>query len=276
MQLDKPIERASGGDPLLLYKILHLLFFPLLWILCALHLESKKNYQHGLDVGPLQFQFFQLQECFTNPFTNLSLCFRITGKTPGPIACNNFVKNIFVCIGHCVNVLARCDSIFSLLRCHAAWNKSCTQLSLSQILFQNLKNYSLGDVQRFCHHSWCDLTSFLTKSATAAMFTSVWVNYGRPPLSSSSTSFLLSQNQEYHLETFDWFRASFPKHFATILVFLSQIDQVWHKILWQLSVHFCHPRCIKNTDLTRQVITRTLSKINKQNSVCEWMLVDST
>jgi len=27
-QLDKLVERASGGDPLLLYKILHLLFFP--------------------------------------------------------------------------------------------------------------------------------------------------------------------------------------------------------------------------------------------------------
>jgi len=27
-QLDEPDERASGGDPLLLYKILHLLFFP--------------------------------------------------------------------------------------------------------------------------------------------------------------------------------------------------------------------------------------------------------
>jgi len=28
-QLDEPAECASGGDPLLLYKILHLLFFPL-------------------------------------------------------------------------------------------------------------------------------------------------------------------------------------------------------------------------------------------------------
>jgi len=27
MQLDEPAECASGGDPLLLYKILHLLFF---------------------------------------------------------------------------------------------------------------------------------------------------------------------------------------------------------------------------------------------------------
>jgi hypothetical protein len=29
-QLDEPVECASGSDPLLVYKILHLLFFPLL------------------------------------------------------------------------------------------------------------------------------------------------------------------------------------------------------------------------------------------------------
>jgi hypothetical protein len=38
-QLDEPPEGASGGDPLLLYKILHLLFF----LLCALSLESRKK-----------------------------------------------------------------------------------------------------------------------------------------------------------------------------------------------------------------------------------------
>jgi hypothetical protein len=32
-------------------------------------------------------------------------------------------------------------------------NKTCTQLSLSEILFQT---YTLGDVQRFCNHSLCD------------------------------------------------------------------------------------------------------------------------
>jgi len=32
-------------------------FFPVVGILCALHLESRKNYQHGLDAGPLEFQF---------------------------------------------------------------------------------------------------------------------------------------------------------------------------------------------------------------------------
>jgi hypothetical protein len=35
-QLDEPFECASGGDSLLLYKILHLLFFPLVRIPCAL------------------------------------------------------------------------------------------------------------------------------------------------------------------------------------------------------------------------------------------------
>jgi len=52
--------------------------------------------------------------------------------------------------------------------------------------------------------------SFLTKSATATMFTSVRVNFGRPPLSSSSTSYLPPRNRGYHLKTFDQFRASFP------------------------------------------------------------------
>jgi hypothetical protein len=86
------------------------------------------------------------------------LCFRVIGKTPGLISHNKFVKEIFVCIDHHDNVLARCDSIYPLLRCQAVWNKTCTQLPLSQILLQNPNNYSLGDVQRFCYHSWCDLT----------------------------------------------------------------------------------------------------------------------
>jgi hypothetical protein len=52
--------------------------------------------------------------------------------------------------------------------------------------------------------------SFLTKSATAAMFISVRVNYRWPPLSSSSTSSFPSWNWEYHLKMFDWFTALFP------------------------------------------------------------------
>jgi hypothetical protein len=78
-QLDEPAECASGGDPLLLYKILYLLFFPLAGILCSLRLESRKNYQYGFDVGPLEFQFLLPKGCLTNPFRTLSLCFRVIG-----------------------------------------------------------------------------------------------------------------------------------------------------------------------------------------------------
>ena len=75
------------------------------------------------------------------------------------IVTNNFVRKIFVCIGRRNNISARCDSIFPLLRCQGVWKKKpCSQLSLSQILFQNPKNYSLGDVQRFCYHSCWDST----------------------------------------------------------------------------------------------------------------------
>ena len=42
-QLDEPVECVSGGGLLLLYKILHLLFSPLVRILYALRLESRKK-----------------------------------------------------------------------------------------------------------------------------------------------------------------------------------------------------------------------------------------
>ena len=122
----------------------------------------------------------------------------------------NLLKKNFVCIGHRDNVLARCHSIFPLLRCQGAWNKTCTQFSLSQSLFQNPKNHSLGDVQNSAITLDAIRRSFLTKSATAAMFTPNRVDFGQPTLSSSSTNFLPSRNREYHLKTFDRFRVSFP------------------------------------------------------------------
>ena len=118
---------------------------------CVLRVEKK--YQQDLDVGPLEFQFLRRRMYLTNPFRILSLCFGVIGKIPGLISSNILLKKSVVCIGHRDNVLARCDSIFTLFRCQGVWNKMCTQPSLSQILFQNPKSYSLGDVQRFCYHS---------------------------------------------------------------------------------------------------------------------------
>jgi len=125
-----------------------------LWYKVFLHsaLRVEKNYQLGLDAGPLEFQFFWLRGCLTNTFRTLLLCSGVTGKTSGLITRNNFVK-IFVCLGHRNNVLARYNSIFPLLRCQEVWNKTDTQLSLSEILFQNPINYSFGDVQRFCYQA---------------------------------------------------------------------------------------------------------------------------
>ena len=126
-----------------------------LWYEFFVHyaLRVEKTCKDGLDAGLLEFQFLRPRECLANPFRTLSLCFGVIGKTPGLISHNNVVKKIFVCIGHRDNVLAKCDSIFLLLKCQAVWNKPRTQLSLSQILFQNPKNYSPWDFQRFCYHS---------------------------------------------------------------------------------------------------------------------------
>jgi len=68
-----------------------------LWYEFFVHyaLRVGKNYQHGLDAGPLEFQFLQLSDCLTNPFRTLSLCFGVIGKTPGLISHCNFVKKNF-------------------------------------------------------------------------------------------------------------------------------------------------------------------------------------
>ena len=187
---------------------------------------------------------------------------------------------MFVWIGHRNNVLARCDSIFPLLRCQGVWNKTYTQLSLSQILFPNPKNYSLGDVRRFWYHSWCESSAIFDQISNSSSVylsssrfwtaTSLVIFYQLPPFSKSwipPKNVLSVQNL-----------IPISKPFAPILMILSQIDRPWNKILWQLSVHFRHPWRIKKPDFTRQVITRTMSKINKWNSVCVngcWLIVFS-
>ena len=118
--------------------------------------------------------------------------------------------------------------------------------------------------------------SFLTKPATATVFTSVRFDFGRPPLSSSSTSSLPSRNREYHLKTFDQFKASFSQAFCTnISVSVSDRPALKQDVMSTLC-SFPPSMTYKKTDFTRQVITRTLLKINKRNSVCERILVDNT
>jgi len=114
---------------------------------------------------------------------------------------------------------------------------------------------------------------FLTKSATAAMFTSIWVDFGQPPLSSLSTSCLPSRNREYHLKTFDLFRASFTWAFCTnTSVSVADRPALKQNFMAIFSI-FPPSMTYKENWLYK---TRKVSKINKRNSVCERMLVDST
>jgi hypothetical protein len=79
------------------------------------------------------------------------------------------------------------------------------------------------------------------------------VDFGRPPLSSSSTSSLPSRNREYNLKRLICSQPHSHKPFVPILVFLSQIDRLWNEILWQLSVHFRHPWRVEKTNLQDQL-----------------------
>ena len=169
-----------------------------MWILCAFIVEKFINMRHLSKRDVWNFSFFSQGD--VSP-THSELCRFVSvsqAKYQVSFPVLILLKKI-VCIGHRDNALARCDSIFPLLMHQGVWNKTCTQFSFSQILFQNPKNYSLVDVQRFCYYSWCDSTVILTKSATAEMFPSVRVDFGGPPLLSSSTRSLPSRNREYQL-----------------------------------------------------------------------------
>jgi len=128
----------------------------------------------------------------------------------------------------------------------------------------------------FCYHPWCDSTVIFDQISNSS---NVYLSSSRLWTTISSVIFhqLPSvRNWECRLKSLIGSQPHSHKPFAPILVFLSQIDRLWNKILWQLSVHFHHPWRIKKTDVARQVVTGTLSKINKRYSVCERMLVDST
>jgi len=216
--------------------------------LCTRPWESKKNYQHGLHAGPLEFQFLRPRECLTNPSRNLSLFFGVIGKTPSLYYRNNSVVNclsasaIAIMSWQDVTRSPLCPSVkyCGTKRTHNyLFLKSSLRIPRTTVLRIFKETVIILDVIRW---------SFLNKSATAAMFTSVQVDFGRLPLSSSSSSSLPSRNQEYNLKTFIRSEPHSHNPFAPILPFLSQIDRSWNKILGQPSVHFSHPWRIKKTD----------------------------
>jgi hypothetical protein len=199
------VECASGGDPLLLYKILPLLFFFLIWILCALCLESKKIINMVLMQDLWNSSFFSWGD--VSP-THSELRRFVSGskaKHRGSFPIIILLKNF--CLHRLSQCLGKMWLYLPFAQCgtkHAhnvVFPKFAFRIRRTTVLEKFKDSAIILDVIQW---------SFLTKSATAAMFTSGRVDFGWPPLSSSSTRSLLSRNQEYHLKTFDQFRASFP------------------------------------------------------------------
>jgi hypothetical protein len=211
-QLDEHAECVSGGDPLLLYKILHLLFFPLIRILCALRLESRKKIISMFLMRDFwNFSFFGRGD--VSP-THSEICRFVSASqakhqvsSPAIILLKKFLSASALAIMSWQDVtrFSLCSGVkeCGTKRAHNfLFPKSSFRIRRTTVLGMFNDSAIILDAIR---------RSFLTKSAaTAAMFTSVRVAFGRPPLSSSSTSSLLSPNREYYLKTFDRFRSSFP------------------------------------------------------------------
>jgi hypothetical protein len=206
-QLD---EYTSGGDPLLLYKILHLLFFLLLRILCKLRIGSRKSYEPGLDAGPLEFQFLRLRGCLTKPLRTPSLCFGVIGKTPGLISRNKFVKKILsasaiaMMYWQDVTRSSLCSGVkdCGTKRAHNfLFSKSSFRIRRTRAL--GCSTILLSFLMRFVRNFFYQISNSNNVYLSARRF-------GTATSLVICSSSLPSRNREYKLKTFDWFRASFP------------------------------------------------------------------
>jgi hypothetical protein len=159
----------------------------------------------------LNFSFFGRGDVSATHSELLSLCFGATGKTPALISRNNIVKKKFLSASAIAIMSWEVVTRFFLCSHVTEYGTKRAHNFLSPKFFFRIQRTTvLGMFKDSAIILYAIERPFLTKSATAAMFTSVRVDFGWPPLLSSSTSALLSRNWEYHLKTFDWFRASFP------------------------------------------------------------------
>ena len=208
-QLDEPAECVSGGETLLLYKILHSLFFPLVrvFVHCALRVEKIINIV--LMRYLWNFSFFGQGDVLP---TNSELCRFVSGSQAKHQVSSPIIILSKILSASAIAIMSWKDVTRSSL-CSGA--KQCGTKRAHSFLFPKSsfsirRTTVLGMFKDSAIILYEIRLSFFTKSATAKMFTSVRVDFGQLLLPSSSTSSLSSRNQEYHLKTFDRFTAPFP------------------------------------------------------------------
>ena len=130
------------------------------------------------------------------PIQNSVALFVVTGKTPGLITHNNFVKTFLSTSA--IAIMSWQDATRSYLfsgvtKCG---RKCAHNFLFPKPSFRIRRTTVFGMFKDSAIILDAIRRSFLTKSATAAMFTPVRVDFRQPPLPSSSTGSLLSLNRE--------------------------------------------------------------------------------
>jgi len=159
------------------------------------------------------------------PIQNSITLFGVIAKTPGLISRNNFVKHCFVWSAIAImswQDVTRSSVCSGVKECGTEYAhnflfpKSSFKIRRTTVLGMFKDSVIILDAIR---------RSFFTKSSSAAMFTSVRLDFGRLLLSSSSTSSLPSWNRKHHLKRLIVSNPHSHEPFAPILLFLSQIDR---------------------------------------------------
>jgi hypothetical protein len=148
-----------------------------LWYEFFVHyaLNVEKYYQYGLDAGLLEFQFLRPRRILTNPFRNLWLYFWVICKTPGLISRNNFVKKLSA---SAIAIMSWQDEIRSSLnsRVKESETRCAHNFLFLNSSFRIRRNTVLGMFKNYIIILDAIRKSFLNKSATIAIFTSVRVD----------------------------------------------------------------------------------------------------
>jgi hypothetical protein len=141
-------------------------------------LRVEKNNQHDLSAGPLEFQFLRPRGYLTTPFTTLSLCFGVIGKHQ---VLSPVIILLKILSAWNIAIMSWQEVILSSL-CSGLKECGTKRTPFSpKFSYRILRTTFLGMFKASAIILDAIRPSFLTKS-TAAILTSVRVDFGRSPL----------------------------------------------------------------------------------------------